>query len=102
MVNSLRNAHPCLDFYTTDQLVCLSSAIADCVFGNEPLSLQAGMLIKLACGDVNLLNVERMIKKLQSKIQDQTGRWIFTDDAFFLIVLIPTRASARVFWATTR
>lgn len=85
LVNELRNDFACLNFYSTDQLVCLSSAIASLVFKNEPLSLQSGMLLKFACGNVDMVEIERTIKKLHTKIGRKTCR--FFQISFLVIKL---------------
>ena len=43
----LRDAHSCLNFFTTDQLVKLSRAMARVVHKDKSLSFEASMLLRL-------------------------------------------------------
>ncbi len=46
-VSQLRESHSCLNFYTTDQLVLLSSQLAALVHKGAPLLSEAAMLLNL-------------------------------------------------------
>ena len=46
----LRDAHSCLNFFTTDQLVLLAGQLAGSVHGGRPLSVEASMLLRLIAG----------------------------------------------------
>jgi hypothetical protein len=53
-VSQLRDSHRCLNFYTTDQLVLLSSQLAALVHKGAPLLSKAAMLLNLlATGTVD-------------------------------------------------
>ena len=46
-MSELRDAHSCLNFFTTDQLVLLAGQLAGSVHGGRPLSVEAAMLLCL-------------------------------------------------------
>ncbi len=46
-VSQLRESHSCLNFYTTDQLVLLSSQLAALVHKGAPLLSESAMLLNL-------------------------------------------------------
>ena len=54
-VRTLRDSHPSLNYYTTDQLVLLSQEMAKVVYEGSTLSVEAVMLLRLIGPGINLL-----------------------------------------------
>ena len=57
-MSGLRDAHRCLNFYTTDQLVLLAGQLAGCVYKGLPLSGEVTMLLRLIAGGKFFLSWE--------------------------------------------
>ena len=49
-MSQLREAHSCLNFFTTDQLVLLAGQLAGSVRRGLPLTVEAAMLLRLIAG----------------------------------------------------
>ena len=75
-MDELREEFPSFNFYTMDQLVCLSSAIAELVFApHRPLPLQGQMLVKFACGNsVNMNELEKRLRKRHHELQKSSNQ----------------------------
>jgi len=58
----LRNSHPTLNFFTTDQLVLLSSQLAKLIHANSALSAQACMLLNLIGPDLNMQELTNFVQ----------------------------------------
>lgn len=68
-VDLLRDEYHCLNYFTTDQLVAVSSSIARLVFSKEPLSQRGMMLIKSVCPNLSTSELEKTLLALHAQLQ---------------------------------
>jgi hypothetical protein len=66
----LRNSHPTLNYFTTDQLVLLSSQLAKLIYANLTLSAQACMLLNLIGTDLSLQQLTEFVQMSLRRIED--------------------------------
>ena len=64
-VSKLRDSHECLNFFTTDQLVKLSRAMARVVHKDKSLSFEASMLLRLIARGIENNMLRPMLLKLK-------------------------------------